>query len=109
MTKTANGIGKMSSPYARGFFQRALVLQDQGKVFPAHVGVFQTMHGCTRQTCCFPRHRGGVQHSPVRVLCTVSAIEPAEGGKLIISFTSENDRDRTLAVLADRRFLTALS
>lgn len=47
--------------------------------------------------------------SPVRVLYTVSAIEPAEDGKLTIAFTSENDRDRTLTVPADRRFLTALS
>lgn len=47
-------------------------------------------------------------HSPVPVFYTVSAIEPAEGGKLTISFTSENDRDRILTVPADRRFLEAL-
>jgi hypothetical protein len=44
-------------------------------------------------------------HSPNRVLYTVSAVEPTEGGKLTISFTSENDRDRVLTVPADRRFL----
>lgn len=47
-------------------------------------------------------------HSPAYVVYTVAAIEPAEGGKLTISFTSANDRDRTLTVPADRRFLEAL-
>lgn len=47
-------------------------------------------------------------HSPARVTYTVAAIEPAEDGKLIVSFTSANDRNRTLTVPADRRFLTAL-
>ncbi|MET1156580.1 hypothetical protein [Arthrobacter sp.] len=46
-------------------------------------------------------------HSPLRVTHTVAAITPAEDGKLTISFTSENDRDRVLTVPADRRFLTA--
>jgi hypothetical protein len=43
--------------------------------------------------------------SPVRVLYTVAAICPTEDGKLTISFTSENDRPRTLTVPANRRFL----
>lgn len=47
-------------------------------------------------------------HSPVLVFYTVSAIIPAEEGKLTISFTSESDRDRTLTVPADRRFMEAL-
>jgi hypothetical protein len=47
-------------------------------------------------------------HTPAQVFYTVSAVEPAEDGKLTISFTSENDPDRVLTVPADRRFLTAL-
>ena len=46
-------------------------------------------------------------HTPDRVTYTVAAIEPAEGGKLTISFTSANDCDRALTVPADRRFLKA--
>ena len=46
-------------------------------------------------------------HTPARVVYTVAAIESAEGGKLTIRFTSENDRDRALTVPADRRFLKA--
>jgi hypothetical protein len=47
-------------------------------------------------------------HTPTRVTYTVAAIKPADDGKLTISFTSANDRDRVLTVPADRRFLTAL-
>lgn len=47
-------------------------------------------------------------HSPVRVTYTVAAIETTKDGKLTISFVSENDRDRTLTVPADRRFLKAV-
>jgi hypothetical protein len=46
-------------------------------------------------------------HSPARVTYTVAAVEPTEDGKLTISFTSENDRNRVLTVPADRRFLKA--
>jgi hypothetical protein len=46
-------------------------------------------------------------HSPVRVLYTVASIEATEDGRLTISFTSENDRDRTLTVPPGRRFLKA--
>ena len=46
-------------------------------------------------------------HTPACVVYTVAAIESAEGGKLTIRFTSENDRDRALTVPADRRFLKA--
>jgi hypothetical protein len=46
-------------------------------------------------------------HSPARVTYTVAAIEPAGDGRLKISFTSENDRNRMLTVPSDRRFLKA--
>lgn len=37
----------------------------------------------------------------------VAAVGHAEYGKLTISFTSQNDRDRVLTVPTDRRFLEA--
>ena len=36
-------------------------------------------------------------------------IHPAEGGKLTITFTSQNDRTRTLIVPADRLFERAFA
>jgi hypothetical protein len=53
----------------------------------------------------------GLQRSPigtlVRVLYSVASIEPAVNEQINVSFTSENDRDRTLTALANRRFLKA--
>lgn len=46
-------------------------------------------------------------HALSGVTYTVAAIEPAEDGKLTISFTSANDHDRTYTVPADRRFMKA--
>jgi hypothetical protein len=46
-------------------------------------------------------------HTTSRVTYMVSSIEPAEDGKLTITFVSGNDRDQVLTVPADRRFLKA--
>jgi hypothetical protein len=50
---------------------------------------------------------GWWSHTPARVTYLVSAVDPAADGKITISFTSTNDRDRALTVPADRRFLMA--
>lgn len=46
-------------------------------------------------------------HTPDRVTYEVTATEPAEDGKLTITFASDRARDAVLTVPADRRFLTA--
>jgi hypothetical protein len=46
-------------------------------------------------------------HETVRIVYTVASLEPTADGKLIIMFTSENDRDRRLTLPANRRFLKA--
>lgn len=55
-----------------------------------------------------PRYREGWPRTTCGIaVYSVAAIETTEDGKLTIRFTSENDRDRVLTVMADRRFLKA--